>query len=541
MNPPGARSRSRRWPAILLAAGLPFLLFAGHAALFGGWVIDDAGISFAYARSLAGGDGLVAQPGTERVEGFTNLAWALLLALSMAAGLFDPVVTPKALSALLVLLTFLILARAVVSGSLDRDRDPSAGDAHAIEDTLVAGLALATAAALTPFAAWSVSGLENPLYTLLAASLAAGSLGALGAEPGHRRAIALGLLAFLLFAARPDGLLFLPLPALALGLAGGERSRRAAAIYWAAFIVPWATLTAARLLYFGDPLPNTYYAKKGPAWDEVLGLLERLGPAAGGAAFIALVAAVAAGTVTAAAGLGRRAPRTLRHHAGPAVLAAFAVTAWLDFELLPTDWMPEFRFATALALLAPLALLAVCAAAARPLPPGRRRAVIVAAGLAALLGASAYGWRHTRAFAAAPPVPFAHVRALCRGMDAVAEAAGLERAVVATPDVGGALWEDRFTVVDLAGLTDRALGRNPRGGPEAYLAYLLERRPELVWIHGYWVGRTGLPSLPGFTERYLPLPVATDVPEAALHLRRDVAGGPESVTRAARAFEVTVE
>ena len=43
------------------------------------WLCDDAFISLRYAGNLARGDGLVYNVG-ERVEGFTNLLWTLLLA-----------------------------------------------------------------------------------------------------------------------------------------------------------------------------------------------------------------------------------------------------------------------------------------------------------------------------------------------------------------------------------------------------------------------------------------------------------------------------
>ena len=50
------------WLAVIVAG----LLFLVHAKLFEGWTVDDAGVSFAYARSLAGGHGLVSQPGAPR-------------------------------------------------------------------------------------------------------------------------------------------------------------------------------------------------------------------------------------------------------------------------------------------------------------------------------------------------------------------------------------------------------------------------------------------------------------------------------------------
>ena len=43
-------------------------LFGSHAGRFWDYTVDDAGISFAYARNLASGHGLVLTAGAERVE-----------------------------------------------------------------------------------------------------------------------------------------------------------------------------------------------------------------------------------------------------------------------------------------------------------------------------------------------------------------------------------------------------------------------------------------------------------------------------------------
>ena len=53
------------------------------------WVCDDSFISFRYALNLIEGSGLVYNPG-ERVEGYSNLLWTLLVALWMRLGA-DPV------------------------------------------------------------------------------------------------------------------------------------------------------------------------------------------------------------------------------------------------------------------------------------------------------------------------------------------------------------------------------------------------------------------------------------------------------------------
>src|SRR5690348_6795119 len=76
-----ARARLRLIVTLSLAAAPGFALFVIHGLRFGGWLIDDAGISFAYARNLAAGAGLVAQAGHAPVEGFSNPLWTLLIAL----------------------------------------------------------------------------------------------------------------------------------------------------------------------------------------------------------------------------------------------------------------------------------------------------------------------------------------------------------------------------------------------------------------------------------------------------------------------------
>jgi hypothetical protein len=46
-----------------VAVGLPTVLFGLHALAYGRWIVDDAGITYAYARSLTTGAGPVLQPG----------------------------------------------------------------------------------------------------------------------------------------------------------------------------------------------------------------------------------------------------------------------------------------------------------------------------------------------------------------------------------------------------------------------------------------------------------------------------------------------
>src|SRR5262245_5079445 len=61
------------------------LLLIVHAAAY--WFLtDDAFISFRYARNFSAGAGLVFNPGFERVEGYSNFLWVLILAAGNRLG-----------------------------------------------------------------------------------------------------------------------------------------------------------------------------------------------------------------------------------------------------------------------------------------------------------------------------------------------------------------------------------------------------------------------------------------------------------------------
>ena len=84
---------------------LPILgILAFQMVLFRGFIPDDAFISFRVAEQLANGDGLVYNIG-ERVEGYSNLLWVLLLALFSRLGV-DVIWAAKGLGVLFSELIF---------------------------------------------------------------------------------------------------------------------------------------------------------------------------------------------------------------------------------------------------------------------------------------------------------------------------------------------------------------------------------------------------------------------------------------------------
>jgi len=78
------RPPARRW---LVGAALLAGVAVAVGLSYGACSQDDAFISFRYAQNLVDGNGLVFNPG-ERVEGYTNLSWTLLMAGVLAAGIW---------------------------------------------------------------------------------------------------------------------------------------------------------------------------------------------------------------------------------------------------------------------------------------------------------------------------------------------------------------------------------------------------------------------------------------------------------------------
>jgi hypothetical protein len=476
-----------------LGLAVPFVVFALHAFALGDWIIDDAGISYAYARNLVEGHGLVAQPGAELVEGFTNILWVLILALPMRLGLFDTATTPKLLSGVMVFGAYLAIAAAA------RRAAPE-------QWVWICCTSLSITSLATGFVAWTVSGLENGLYALLVALLVLGVIVATTRSSVRAPCgAALGLLVVLLFMTRPDGILYLPLLPVVLALARGGR-RRTLLVYSLVVGLGFGLLTLFRLAYFGDVLPNTYYAKRGPLWELASSTLDSAGLLLGGGSMLLI------GTVALVAGsfvcywLAERAGRLKELWSIPLV-ALWGATAisWIAYEALPTDWMPEFRFATPLFLLAPITVITTLARAAQV--SGRATAgarwwvsslAVVAVGVAATVG-----WVRSSSFRSFPPVPFEHALALSERLEGVARLSGRDRVSVLLPDIGGPLWRDRLDVVDLAGLTDPVIARTLVPSRPDFHDYILgEIQPGLIWLHGRWVEAADLQADSRFGKQY---------------------------------------
>jgi arabinofuranosyltransferase len=252
-SPGEGRHRSRIRRLLLCCAIILALVGELH---FANITFDDAFISFRYAENLASGHGLVFNLG-ERVEGYSNFLWTVLLTIPIWLRIdrfeLGLLATAKLLGMLFSIGTLLVVTRAAAL-----DRQPA--------ERTSAPLAALYLATLVPFLMWGIGALETPLVTLLIAATIYLHLREDLAVRAGLPAIPWSYLVLCLAAlTRPEPvILFLPLAALRLGRTLHVTGRRALArelAYLGLFAGPYATFIACRYGYYGQIVPNTYFAK----------------------------------------------------------------------------------------------------------------------------------------------------------------------------------------------------------------------------------------------------------------------------------------
>ncbi len=402
------------------------------------FLCDDAFISFRYAEHLARGLGLVWNAG-ERVEGYTNFLWVLLMAGGVRLGL-----PPEELSQVLGLASGLgllgLLFLAGGGGPLGRVRG---------------GLMVLALGAHGSFAAWSTSGLETMFFALLVWAATWRFL-VERREPERAPWVA-GFLFALATLTRPEGALFAGLAGLVVLLETLRRRTGARALV--AFALACGLPVAAHLLwrigYYGDWLPNTFRAKVPGTWVEqgltYLGLYEREYHAL---AFVPLA-------LFALNGPRRR----------EAALLLAMLGAYLAYVLAVGGDRFEFRFL--IVLLAPFCWLVVEGASALVLRATERGArlaygAVASAALLAFVGLArrGFGWQGGAVEGISPVVG---VRAYCerrieegRFLRACIERGELPRELVLCVGGAGAVpYYTRWETVDRRGLNDATIARLP--------------------------------------------------------------------------------
>jgi hypothetical protein len=341
---PKGRWRGLPVPALVLCGGI--LVFAWSVVPREAWIVDDAAIYSAYARSAATGHGLAFSAdaaGAPAVEGFSSPLWMLLLVILECSGLHG-LVAAKALGAALGAASVAVVACLRVP--------PRARGAQALATLLFA---------LQPSLAWwSASGLDTPLALLLVTLALARA-----ARGDTRGAVVFGALSAI---SRPEGPLFAVAVFAALVARGGLTWRRAL-VACAGLAAPFTAWLLVRHAIYGSPFASSA--------SKLVHDVDRLHPrtlADARAYFVdglrtmpgeALLSAVAILLVALAA--RRPLSRALR-----AALTSFMVLAALLAGFIVVargDWMPQGRL---LLPLVPAGLLFVLALAPALAARGRR-------------------------------------------------------------------------------------------------------------------------------------------------------------------------
>ena len=192
------------------------------------WLCDDAFLSFRYAEHLSQGKGLVFNEG-EYVEGYSNFLWTVMLALGIALG-----IEPEVLSIIMGLFFF--------SGTLMVLSKIGKG--------LLAPLSVAAIYHMRVFA---TSGLESSLFWFLLVCVISTLL--------TNRYKICAFFSVLCVFCRPEGMVVIPLVFFSL-----PSNRTRFLLYT---LVPTAIYFLWKFWYFGDFLPNTYWAKGSePRWEQ---------------------------------------------------------------------------------------------------------------------------------------------------------------------------------------------------------------------------------------------------------------------------------
>jgi arabinofuranosyltransferase len=275
------------------------LIFTRHVFYFD-FVCDDAFISFRYAENLAHHGELAFNLG-QRIEGYSNFLWTLLLAAGAGLGA-DTVWLSKILGWVFGALGIALVWR-VGQGrtpddarGADLDALPGRVSLAVIFESQTAILLTATLvfmgslilAMASSYACWSSGGLETQAFTLLVAgAIFRFLIEERDEEAGEGPRRWSGLLFALATMTRPEGAAYFLMAAAwragkvllrtrrrelsaSESAASLRRDLGGLALFFAP-IVPWLMW---RVYYYGDILPNTYYIKSGGpdmilrgAWD----------------------------------------------------------------------------------------------------------------------------------------------------------------------------------------------------------------------------------------------------------------------------------
>lgn len=226
---------------------LALIITISHQLLFFNWTNDDAFISYRYTENLCDGQGLVFNSG-EKVEGYSNFLWIILLAPFNLLGL-SPLWLSKTISFCITLLLIFLMYRTALDFGLDEFT------------SCLCALTLSFSSSLAYF---SMSGLETVFYGFLLL-LCVFLNETYEKEPNEKPLFILYGVLLAVALTRPEGLLFLLISSAyhllkKIITLKGIRLIKILKIQILFFSI-YSFFIFLRYRYYSDILPNTFYAK----------------------------------------------------------------------------------------------------------------------------------------------------------------------------------------------------------------------------------------------------------------------------------------
>jgi arabinofuranosyltransferase len=254
------RPRDRTTTVVIILTGAAVLLTLLGWKLF--WFLtDDAYIAFRYISNSRLGYGYVWNaPPCRPVEGYTSFLWVALLDGAWRLFGIEP---PRAANPLALLfslgtlgLTVLMVLRLPWPSERERLKLP------------MLGLVLAGVVTNRTFLTWASSGLETAMFNFLLMAWVFAALFSRAHFPG--RPLGIAACAAGIYLTRPDGLLFAvaTLPFAWLATSGEAPRARWRALWTLAPLLVIPIHLAWRRSFYGEWLPNTYFAKYTGPWPE---------------------------------------------------------------------------------------------------------------------------------------------------------------------------------------------------------------------------------------------------------------------------------
>jgi len=209
-------------------------------------LFDDAMISMRYAKNLAKGYGLVWNPGGARVEGYTNFLWTIYMAFWHLFPIsITKIALPIQISGMLFLISSLFLVRKIADHISDGNKYVSMG-------------AVLLTASYLPINFWALRGMETSVLGFIVLLVTWRFLKLLKEKKFDTFLFVILGIAML---TRADfAFLFVGIT-LFLIIAEPENKKKNFLFAIFVFLLVAVGHTLFRWLYYGDILPNTYYAK----------------------------------------------------------------------------------------------------------------------------------------------------------------------------------------------------------------------------------------------------------------------------------------